>query len=263
MLEKSKHHFEIHKTSHAEVLPGKNPGTWKLKILSGTKGIYRLAQLDDNTARAREHFTWQSPVMLCLRARVSALELPGTWGFGFWNDPFSFSLGLGGGMRRFPALPNSAWFFFSSPQNYLSFRNDLPANGFIAQTFHSPRFPTPLLALGAMGFPALLWPWLARKLRSSLRYIVAENSFPINIDVTQWHNYTLEWRNDQVSFKAGNQTFDTEIVPKGPLSFVLWIDNQYASFPSSGKLSFGTLANPQPAWLEVEALKLDQQGIGS
>lgn len=263
MLEKSKCQFEIHKTPHAEVLLGKNPGICKLKILPGPKGNYRLAQLDDNTARSREHFTWKSPMTLFLRARVSALDLPGTWGFGFWNDPFSFSLGFGGGTRRFPALPNSAWFFFASPQNYLSFRNDLPANGFIAQTFRSPRFPTPLLALGAMGFPMLLWPWLVRKLRSSFCYIIAEDSFPINIDVTQWHNYTLEWHNDQVSFKAGNQTFKTGIVPKGSLSFVLWIDNQYASFPPSGKLSYGTLANPQPAWLEIDVLKLEQQGIRS
>ena len=178
MFEKSNHHFEIHKTPSAEVHFGKDTDIWKLKIPPGPKGNYRLAQLDDNTARSRDHFCWQSPVTLSLRARVSALDLPGTWGFGFWNDPFSFSLGLGGGTRRFPALPNAAWFFFASPQNYLSFRNDLPANGFISQTFHSPRFPTPLLALGAMGFPVLLWPWLARKLRSSLGCIVVEDSFP-------------------------------------------------------------------------------------
>jgi len=258
MFGKLNRHFEIHKTPNAEVHYEDDTGIWKLMIPPGQKGSYRLAQLDDNSAPSRDHFSWQSPVRLSLRARASAVDLPGTWGFGFWNDPFSFSLGLGGGTRRFPALPNAAWFFFASPQNHLSFRDDLPANGFISQTFHSPKLPTPLLALGAVGFPALFWPWLARKLRSFLGYIVLEDSFLINIDVTQWHNYTLEWQPDQVLFKAGDQSFETGILPNGPLSFVLWIDNQYASFLPNGKLSFGTLAYHQPARLEIEALKIER-----
>jgi len=250
------YNFDVHKTTSAEVRHKKD-GMIKLKILPGQKGNYRLAQLDDGTTRSRNHFKWQPPLTLSLRARVSAVDIPGTWGFGFWNDPFSLSLGLGGGTRRFPASPNVTWFFFASPQNYLSLRNDLPANGFMAQTFNSPRFHNLFVALGAMGLPFLLWPLLARKFRSYLRYMVAEDSFEINIDVTQWHNYTLEWHNEFVLFKVDNQTFTTENTPNSPLCFILWIDNQYASFPSSGKLSYGTLANHQPAWLEIEALKLE------
>ena len=250
------YNFDVHKTTSAEIRHKKD-GIIKFKILPGQKGNYRLAQLDDGTSRSRNHFKWQPPLTLSLRARVSAVDIPGTWGFGFWNDPFSLSLGLGGGTRRFPASPNVTWFFYASPQNYLSLRNDLPANGFMAQTFNSPRFPNLLVALGAMGLPLLLWPLLARKIRSYLRYMVAEDSFEINIDVTQWHNYTLEWHNEFVLFKVDNQTFTTENTPNSPLCFILWIDNQYASFPSSGKLSYGTLANHQPAWLEIEALKLE------
>ena len=256
MLGNSKYRFDVRKTARAEVL-NKNDGFVKLMILPGLTGNYRLAQLDDGTSRLRSHFNWQSPLTLSLRARVSADEIPGTWGFGFWNDPFSLSLGLGGGTRRFPAPPNVAWFFFASHQNYLSLRNDLPANGFLAQTFNSPKFPKPLVALGAMGLPLLLWPLLARKLRSYLGYIITEDSFSIHIDVTQWHNYTLEWRNERVLFKVDNQTYSTGNTPNGPLCFILWIDNQYASFPSSGKLSYGTLANQQPAWLEIESLILE------
>jgi hypothetical protein len=256
MVGKSMYNLDVHKTSVAEVRHTKD-GIVKLKILPGLTGNYRLAQLDDCTSRTRNHFKWQPPLTLSLRARVSAVDIPGTWGFGFWNDPFSLSLGFGGATRRFPAPPNAAWFFFASPQNYLSLRNDLPANGFMAQTFMSPGFSRLFLALGAIGLPLLLWPLVARKLRPYLRYLIAEDSYQINIDVTQWHNYTLEWHNELVLFKVDNKTFSSGKTPNGPLCFILWIDNQYASFPSSGKLSYGTLANHQPAWLEIEALKIE------
>ena len=36
-----------------------------------------------------------------------------------------------------PTVPQAAWFFWSSPASYLSFRDDLPANGMLAQTFRS------------------------------------------------------------------------------------------------------------------------------
>jgi len=249
-------YFEINKTPNADVLYRIEEDLWSLKIHPGPKGNYRLAQLDDGIVQTRDLLPWKPPVTLSLRARVSANDIPGTWGFGFWNDPFSISLGFGGGKRRFPALPNAAWFFFSSPHNYLSFRNTLPANGFVAQTFRSSRFPRPLLALGALGFPLLLWPRLACKLRSLFHDLIAESSFPLNCDVTQWNRYTLEWLFDQVVFKTGNQIFETRITPNASLGFVLWIDNQYAAFPPNGKLSYGTLANTQTAWLEIGGLEL-------
>ena len=127
--------LRTHKTPGAEVHTDPRRGGWRLEIPAGPKGQYRLAQLDDFTAKKRVNFPWPAPITLSLRARVSTSDIPGTWGFGLWNDPFSLSLGLGGGTRRFPALPNAAWFFGASRQNYLSLRDDLSANGLIAQTF--------------------------------------------------------------------------------------------------------------------------------
>src|SRR4030065_884686 len=124
-------------------------GIWHLETPSGAKGPYRLAQLDDYHTLPRSSFPWQPPLHLLVRARTSARDLPGTWGFGLWNDPFSLSLGFGGGERRFLACPNAAWFFHASPPNYLSFRNDLPAQGFLASTFRAPNPPASLLALAA------------------------------------------------------------------------------------------------------------------
>jgi hypothetical protein len=246
--------LEIHKTPTANIRTGSKDGSWRLEIPAGPKGSYRLAQLDDYARLPRPDFYHRPNLTLSLRARVSNAQIPGTWGFGFWNDPFSLSLGLGGGTRRFPVLPNAAWFFFASPQNYLSFRDDLPANGFLAQTFRSAKIPAPLLALGTLGFPLLLWPRLATRLRPIFRRIIKEDSFSLAVDVTQWHNYSLEWDREQVIFKVADQTFQTRITPKGPLGLVIWIDNQYAAFKSNGELAYGTLENIRSEWVEIEAL---------
>src|SRR5437879_6259384 len=79
------------------------PGHWRLTMPAGPAGRYRLAQLDDYAGLRRAGFPWQPPLRLALRARVSAAGLPGTWGFGLWNDPFGIGVGLGGGARRLPA----------------------------------------------------------------------------------------------------------------------------------------------------------------
>lgn len=259
MIENEAICFEIHKSSKAKVLKDANSSDWHLELPRGSQGEYRLAQLDDKGTHPRDQLPWKPPLTLTVCARVSAAEIPGTWGFGFWNDPFSFSLGLGGGKRRFPALPNAAWFFYSSHQNYLSFRNDLPANGLIAQTFQAKRLPALLLALGAPGFALLFWPWLARKMRVLFHRLIAEDSFRINLDATQWQRYILEWGSDRVVFRAGDQSFTTEVTPSEPLGFVLWIDNQYAAFPPNGKFSYGTLPNNQASWLDIKALKITKR----
>jgi len=248
---------------------------WRLEIPAGPKGRYRLAQLDDYADLARRSFPWRPPVTLSLRARVSSPvssidsgQIPGTWGVGLWNDPFSLSLGFGGGTRRFPALPNAAWFFFASHENYLSFRDDKPAQGFLTQTFRSPHVPAPILACGGLGLPLLAWPWMARKLRSLFSRVIKEDSFVQEtfhelgilegLDVAHWHQYAIKWGLDRVIFKVDSQTFETTTTPNGPLGFVVWIDNQYLSFPPDGRLSFGTLPNPRSERLEIDELRIEQ-----
>lgn len=241
-------------------------GAWQLEIPPGPKGRYRLAQLDDYASQARKSFRWQPPLTLSLRARVSSNNIPGTWGFGLWNDPFSLSLGLGGGTRRFPALPNAAWFFFASPENYLSFRNDKSAQGFLVQTFRSSHIPAPILVLGGLGLPLLAWPRIARKLRPAFSRFIKEDSRDVacyvstenQLDVNQWHTYTLKWELGQILFQVENQTYKTPITPNGRLGLVIWIDNQYAAFPPDGRLSYGTLPNPEAEWLEIVELKIEQ-----
>ncbi len=258
--EAGNHCLQPRTTAGAEVQPGLQPGAWTLTLPPGPQGSYRLAQLDDYARLRRRSFPWSPPLTLRLQARVTSSQLPGTWGFGLWNDPFSLNLGFGGGAQRFPALPNTAWFFFASPENHLSFRDDKPAQGFLAQTFSSPVLPPLLLGLSTPVLPLLAWPGMARKLRPLFSRIIREDAFTIDpgLDVTRWHTYTIHWAVDQVTFQVDGQALKTPVTPKGPLGLVIWIDNQFVAFPPHGRLSFGTLANPQSARLEVKGLRISQ-----
>jgi hypothetical protein len=234
-------------------------GGWLLTIPKGGFHQYRVAQLDDYAKSGRKDFPRRLSLRLSLRARVSAASLPGTWGFGLWNDPFGMSLGFGGSPFRLPALPNAVWFFGASKENYLSFREHgrgdpaptIPANGFIAQTFRSPRFHPLLIPAG------LALPFSRKMTRRLLGRVIEEDGLALSVDVTQWHRYRLNWRENRVSFEVDDiQVFESPVSPHPPLGLVIWIDNQYAAFTPEGKIGFGVLENPEPAWLEVKGVEI-------
>ncbi len=234
--------------------------TWRLEIRAGVAGQYRLAQLDDYTKLSRKQFKWRPPVTLVFRARASAETIPGTWGVGLWNDPFSLSLGFGGGVRRLPALPQAAWFFFASEHNYLSLQDELPAHGPLAATFRSSRLPPALLTLGAPGLSMLAWSPAARLLRRLARPLIKQAAAVLSIAATEWHNYEMVWKSEGVAFQVDGETvLETQIAPQPPLGLVLWIDNQYAAFPPSGKLSFGSLPTDSTCWIEIKDLSISAE----
>ncbi|TDA67111.1 MAG: hypothetical protein D9V45_02855 [Chloroflexi bacterium] len=241
-----------------ESLPG---GGRRLSIPAGPAGHYRLAQLDDTRNLRRRDFNWQSPCVLTLRARVSDPDLPGTWGFGLWNDPFSASLGLGGGTRKLPALPNAAWFFHASPANALSLRDDLPANGFLAAGFSSRNLSPFLYPPAVLAAPLLAWRVTARWLRRAARRWIREDSTRLNHDPTAWHDYRLGWRLDGAVFQVdGQSVMESSLAPRCRLGLVIWIDNQFAAFKPDGTLKYGVQENPTPAWLEVADLNIESGG---
>ena len=232
------------------------PHTWRLEIPPGPPGNYRLAQLDDYRHLPRKCFPWRPPFRLQLMARLSAPLIPGTWGFGLWNDPFSLRLGFGG-EQRIPALPDAVWFFFASPPNYLSLRDDLPAQGNLVATFRSASIPSWLLLLGSVAMPWLAVPFFARYLRRLARRFVRQSASSFPVDPTEWHTYTLNWEAERAQFFLDEQTLlETPVSPGGPLGLVIWIDNQYMALPPDGRIRSGTLGNPDPAWLEIEQLSI-------
>jgi hypothetical protein len=266
---------------------------YRLSIPAGGANQYRLAQLDNYAQLQRGRFPLRFPVGLSLSARASSSSILGTWGFGLWNDPFGLSLGFGGNPLRLPTLPNAIWFFGASNESYLSFREpraernevktkrplqskfpfedqDLGtnrtstawrqerhsaqrevANGFLAQTFRSPRFHPWLIPAG------LVLPFSRRKTRQLLGKVIDEDGVALSVDVTQWHRYQLDWREERVAFEVDDvQVFESHVSPNPPLGLVIWIDNQYAAFTPEGKIGFGVLENPEPAWLEIKNIDM-------
>jgi hypothetical protein len=116
--------------------------------------------------------------------------------------------------------------------------------------------PPLLLALAAPLLPVLLFPLLGRLARRWGRGAIHQAAAGLELDPTRWHTYRFAWKAQQVIFEVDDQTvLATGVVPQAPLGLVLWVDNQYAALPPDGRLGYGTLANPQPAWIEVRSLE--------
>ena len=264
---------------------------YRLTIPVGKADAYRVAQLDDYAQITRGRFPHRFDLSLSLSARTSSDSIPGTWGFGLWNDPFGLSIGYGSRPFRLPALPNAVWFFGASEENYLSFRAernemetkrgvadsglDTPSatrpavNGFLAQTFRSPRFH-PLLVLAGLALP-----FSRKTTRRLMSRVIKEDGVQLwnqgtrsrhnasklaeskGIDPTQWHRYRLRWSQARVLWEVDEvRVFESAVSPNPPLGLVVWIDNQYAAFTPEGKIGFGVLENPEPAWLEIKDLEI-------
>ena len=87
--------------------------------------------------------------------------------------------------------------------------------------------------------------------------VIGEDGIVLSVDVTQWHGYKFEWSPKRVSFEVDNtQVFESAVSPNPPLGLVIWIDNQCAAFTPEGKIGFGVLENPEPAWLEIKDLEV-------
>jgi hypothetical protein len=230
--------------------------SWTLEIPAGRKGKYRLAQLDDYLGLARSSYPWSAPMRINLCARASSQIIPGTWGFGLWNDPFGLAV-IQGSKTRLPTLPNAAWFFFASDFNYLSLQDDLPASGQLAATFSSPgKLPINLL-LGLPFFSLVFVPPIARRLRRWLANYVKQDSEAFDLDPTDWHSYEIEWGLERVTFRVDGMVIkQTKIAPRVPLGLVIWVDNQYARWLPDGKFGYGTLVNSEAAWLQIDGLEL-------
>lgn len=232
------------------------PRGWRFAIPAGDARSYRLAQIDDYAHLGRTRFLQRPPVVLALQARVSSARVPGTWGFGLWNDPFGAGCMPTAIFPRPPAFPQAAWFFSASERSHLSLRDDKPAKGFIAQCFSSQ---APGLWLAAAG---VLLPLAPRRSRQILSRHVLEDAATVPHDPLSWHRYEIRWHAAAARFFVDDDlVLDSTVSPRPPLGIVIWIDNQRAAFTSSGKLTWGTEHSKDESWLEVQDLTLTQDAV--
>lgn len=215
---------------------------------------YTDAQIDDYQTLARRDFLWQPPVQMTVRARFShpAGELKGTAGFGFWNDPFMMT------GWRWPALPRVIWFFYSSPPSNMKLDLHTPGYGWKAATLDAGRWPFfALLPAAPLAVPLMnigplyrtFWPIGQKAIR------VSEAVVPV--EMTEWHTYHLDWQKKSARFEVDSQTvLACATPPRGPLGFVLWLDNQFMVATPWGRFNYGLLDGPGEQWLEISSLEI-------
>ena len=79
----------------------------------------------------------------------------------------------------------------------------------------------------------------------------------LDMDLRSWHTYEILWHPSELTFKVdGDVVLSTEVTPRGPLGFVIWMDNQYAVATGDDGLKFGILPVDEPQWLEAEGLTI-------
>ena len=81
------------------------------------------------------------------------------------------------------------------------------------------------------------------------------------IDMTQWHEYKIEWRADQAVFWVdGQEKFRAQNPPTVPLGFVAWVDNNATTMGPGKEFSFARVAVPTREWMEVSSIKIEKKG---
>jgi hypothetical protein len=253
---------------HMPALPSEsNPDRSEANSAAGNYVVLRLAptkryadaQLDDTQSLARNAFRWRPPLRFTVRARVSSPAPRGTFGFGFWNDPFSISTGMGGAARKLPAAPQCAWFFYGSPPLDLPLAEGVPGSGWKAATLRSRRISSLLLAPVAVSgmLLAALPPTRRRAFRQARRFYEAAESL-LAVDPSGWHTYGIEWLPEAARFFVdGEQVLRSAHPPAGPLGLVLWIDNQYAVASPEKGFGFGVLPLDAEQSLELAELRIE------
>jgi hypothetical protein len=213
-----------------------------------------VAQIDDYEGLPRRLHPWRPPLTMRVRARFShpAGELSGTAGFGFWNDPFLMT-----GLRA-PALPRALWFFYASLPSNIKLDLDAPGHGWkvamldaarLSALLWAPLAPVLVPLMNVRAVYQSLWPRIQRALH------VCETM--IAVEMTEWHTYLLEWQVDAVRFKVDGQTVATcKGSPRGPLGFVMWLDNQSLVVTPWGRVHYRWLEAPGRQWMEVSDLTI-------
>jgi hypothetical protein len=227
----------------------------RFSTVNASSREYTDAQIDDYQGLPRRRFPWSPPLWFATRARFShrAGQLRGTAGFGFWNDPFVMT------GARLPELPRAVWFFYGSPPSDMRLDLHTPGYGWKAATIDAlrprallliPFAPLAVLSMNLGPIYRALWPSIQRAI--NVREALVE------VEMTEWHVYAIEWGTEQTRFLVdGQPVLENAPSPRGPLGFVMWLDNQYMVVTPWGRFRWGLLEIPGRQWMQVDWLRIE------
>jgi hypothetical protein len=163
--------------------------------------------------------------------------------------------------RRLPTLPRALWFFYASPPSNMKLDQRTSGYGWKAATIDALRplffllLPAAPLAIALMNVHPLyraLWPLGQRA--------IGVSEAPVTTEMTGWHVYVIEWGVKSARFYVDDELLlDSATSPRGPLGFVMWLDNQYAIVTPWGRFGHGLLDTPGRQWMQIHHLTIEPE----
>ena len=226
-----------------------------LRVVAGETSVERTVDVQLNDHGRERNFIWQPPVTLTMQVRFSHSQdsFHGTAGFGFWNKPVKMSRML------VYEMPRAAWFFFASQPSEMKLAEAAPGHGWKASTIDAGRWPFfALLPFAPVAVPAFNMSWLRQKLWPIGQRAMGVEEQLLTIDWQEWHTYQIEWGVNETLFRVDGTDVLRAPSPRGPLGFVLWIDNKWAVLRVDGRVGKGKLAFTEEQWMEIGEMKIEK-----
>ncbi|MGB1249429.1 MAG: hypothetical protein ACPG8W_02270 [Candidatus Promineifilaceae bacterium] len=226
-----------------------------LRVVANETTVEHTVDVQLNDHGRERNFIWQPPLTLTIQARFSHAtdHFQGTAGFGFWNKPVKMSRGLIYGM------PRAAWFFFASQPSDIKLAEKVDGYGWKAATMDAGRWPfLALLPFAPVMIPIFNIGWLRRKLWPIGQRAMGVQEQPLAIDWQAWHTYEIKWGEKETRFAVDGVEVLRAPSPRGPLGFVVWIDNKWAILRVDGRIGKGKLAFTEEQWLEIREMTMEK-----
>ncbi len=228
------------------------PGIGRLVVDGAVAGDLSDAEIDDHRTAPRWNLKWNPPLTMTIRARFShpAGELAGTAGFGFWNDPFDW-------VGNVESPPNALWFFYASPHSDMAFVRDVAGHGWKAGMLNGGKADRLTMAVGNFVFKI---PGMSKFVFALAETRMNAAEHVMSLDMTQWHEYILEWGIREAIFRVdGREVLRVKNPPRVPLGFVAWVDNNATSMGPGKDFDFKRIAINQRQWMELSCVRIEQQ----
>jgi beta-glucanase (GH16 family) len=87
---------------------------------------------------------------------------------------------------------------------------------------------------------------------NAARSLITPHETLLDLDMTQWHDYALDWLTNESVFSVdGKEVMRAAKPPQVALGFAAWVDNYRATATPDGQYEFAYVDVPEPQWMEL------------